>query len=63
MLYSRQNSSSTYNHFHSILRLFDVDQIFLSPQVKLWAIITCKHGIYELPHDLPNDLRIRILGN
>ena len=38
-------------------------QIFLSPQAKRWAIITDKHGIYELPHELPNDLRLRILGN
>ena len=38
-------------------------QIFLSPQVKRWAIITYKYGIYELLHDLPNDLRLRILGN
>ena len=36
-------------------------QIFLSPQVKQWAIITYKHGIYELPHELPNDLRLRKL--
>ena len=36
-------------------------QIFLSPQVKRWAIITYKHGIYELPHELPNDFRK--LGN
>ena len=34
-------------------------QIFLSPQVKRWAIITYKHGIYELPHELPNNLRLR----
>ena len=34
-------------------------QIFLSPQVKRWAIITYKHGIYQLPHELPNDLRLR----
>ena len=34
-------------------------QIFLSPQVKRWANITYKHGRYELPHDLPNDLRLR----
>ena len=34
-------------------------QIFLSPQVKRWAIITYKHGIYELPHELPNYLRLR----
>ena len=33
-------------------------QIFLSPQVKRWAIITYKHGTYELPHDLPNVLLI-----
>ena len=39
-------------------------QIFFSPQVKRGAIIiTYKHGIYELPHQLPNDLRLRILGN
>ena len=36
---------------------------FLSPQVKQCGIITYKHGIYELPHELPNDLRLRILGN
>ena len=37
-------------------------QIFLSPQVKQWVIITYKHDIYEFPHELPNDLRFRILG-
>ena len=35
-------------------------QIFLSPQVKRIASITYKHGIYELPHELPKDLRLRI---
>ena len=39
------------------------DQIFLSPHVKRCAIITYKHGIYELSDDFPNDLRLRILGN
>ena len=38
-------------------------QIFLSPQVKRWAIITYKYCSYELPHELPIDLRFRILGN
>ena len=38
-------------------------QIFFSPQVKQRLIISNKHGIYELPHELPNDLRLRILGN
>ena len=28
----------------------------------MW-IVTYKHGIYEFPHKLPNDLRLRILGN
>ena len=27
-----------------------------------WAIITYEYGIHELPHELPNDLRFRILG-
>ena len=30
--------------------------IFLSLQVKLSAIISNKHGIYELPHELQNNL-------
>ena len=38
-------------------------QIVLSPQVKWWAIITYKHGIYRLLQELLNDLRPRILGN
>ena len=37
-------------------------QVFLSTQVKQWAIITQKHGICELPHELPNDLRLRIFA-
>ena len=37
-------------------------QIFLSPNVKRYVFITSKHGIYQLPHELPNDLRLRILG-
>ena len=38
-------------------------QIFLSTQVKRSAIISNKKGVYELPQKLPNDLRLRILGN
>ena len=34
-------------------------QISLSPQ----AITAYKHGIYELPREFPNNLRLRILGN
>ena len=37
-------------------------RIFFSPLKKRWAITTYKHGIYELPHELPKDLRPRVLG-
>ena len=45
----------SYNHFHNILRLFDVLPNLVSTQMKQCAIITYKHGIYELPNELPND--------
>ena len=32
-------------------------QMFLSPKVRQSVIITYKHGIYELPNELPNVLR------
>ena len=38
-------------------------QIFLLPQVKQSAIISNKQGVYKFPHELPNDLRLKILGN
>ena len=38
-------------------------QISLSPQVKQYTIITYEHGIYKLPHELPNNVRFRELGN
>ena len=38
-------------------------QIFVSPQVERCAIRTYKHGIYEFPHELPNELRLMILGS
>ena len=39
------------------------DKMFVSPQVKRIVIINNKHGIYELPHEMPNNLRLRKLGN
>ena len=33
-------------------------KVFLSPQMKRCAIIPYKHGIYELPHELPNYLSL-----
>ena len=38
-------------------------QTFLSPQVKRCSIITYEHGIYELPHELPSNLKLNTLGN
>ena len=35
-------------------------QIILSPQVKRWAIITYKHGIYKFPHELPNNVGLEL---
>ena len=42
------------NHFHKLWDFLMFYQIFLSPQVKRCAIITRKHGIYLVPHELPN---------
>ena len=38
-------------------------QILLSPQKKRCAIISYKYGIYRFPNELPNDVRLRKLGN
>ena len=38
-------------------------EILFSPQVKQSVIINDKYGIYELRHELQNDLRLRVLGN
>ena len=37
--------------------------LFFSLQVKRSTIISNKQGVYELVHELLNDLRFRILGN
>ena len=34
-------------------------EIFLPLRVKQCEIITYKHGIYELPHELSNHLRLK----
>ena len=36
-------------------------EVSLSPQVKQIIIISNKHGIYKLPHELLNDLTLTIL--
>ena len=39
------------------------EQIIFSPQVKWSVIVSNKHGMYELLNQLPNNLKLRILGN
>ena len=55
----------SYNYVHNILRHFDRKGIFFySAQVKRRVIISNKHGINELSHKLPNDLRLtKVLRN
>ena len=57
------DASLSYNHGHNILTLLKFDQIFLSPQVKRTATISNKHVTYELPHKLPNNLRLKYQEN
>ena len=47
------------NMFWEFLLLY---QIFL-PQAQRSVISSNKHGIYQLPDELPKDLRLRIVGN
>ena len=49
--------------FHNILTLFDVLTIILFTTRETCVIITDKHDIQRLPHELPIDLRLRILVN
>ena len=51
------------NHGHNILRILLLYDIFFLSQVEQSVIISNKHGICELPHELPNNLRLRIFGN
>ena len=54
--------STTHNHGHNILRLFDTLRNFVFTTCEKSVIITNEHGTYEFPHELPNDLRLRKLG-
>ena len=52
-----------YNDAHNILRLFDILPNFSATTSKMKRIITKKRDIYELSHELQDELRLRILGN
>ena len=55
-----------YSYGHNILTFFVVLPNLKEANkanLKRSFIISKKHGIYELPHELPNDVKVRILGN
>ena len=58
--YYKLDTKVLFIRFWDILMFY---QVFLWPQVKQSAIVSNKHGACELPHELSNDLRHRILGN
>ena len=47
----------TFRYFTFFLQIKIFLQIFHSLVVKRNVIISNKHGIYELPHELPNNLK------
>ena len=60
----KKMESFVYNLGHNILGLYNVlVQIRLTTRVKRNVVSSVANLVYELPHKLPNDLRLRILGN
>ena len=57
---NNKNTTVIFIVFWDLLMFY---QIFHSSQVKRNAYISNKNGIYELPHELPNNLRLIILRN
>ena len=52
------------NPGHNTLRLsLMFYQILYSREVKRSGIVSNKHGMYQLSHELVNNLRLRVLGN
>ena len=48
-----------YNHFHNIFKLFDVLLNFAFTTSETMGDCYYKHSIYELPHELPSDLKLK----
>ena len=64
LFFNKSMDSIMKNQTIMVIKLWDFlmfYQIFLSPQVKQSA--SNKQGVYELLHELPNDLKRRILWN
>ena len=60
IVWKAKNEFKTCNQFHNILRFLDAFSFTTNVTME---IITYKHGIYKLPHELPKDLRLRILSH
>ena len=52
-----------YNHGHDISTLNDIVPNTLLPQMKRSVVIGNDNGVFEMPHKLPSNLRLRILEN
>ena len=59
----RVNVNIDCNSGHNILELYNILVKIDSPQVKRNLIISIANLVHQLPQELPNDLRFRILGN
>ena len=59
IVWKAKNEFKTYNQFHNILRFLDVFSFTTNVTMGNYY----KHGIYKLPHELPKDLRLRILSH
>ena len=62
MKFQNPSFEDTYNPGHTILAPFNNLADVLIPQVKRYLISTIINLVYELPHELPNDLRIKKLN-
>ena len=62
--FNQQVYETCYNkQWHKDMQINDIIDAPPPPQAKRCTIITHKYGIHELPHELPNDPRLRIPGN
>ena len=61
--YRGQRKKFSVNLGHNILEVFNVLEKFPFTTSKADLISSTKNVVYELPHELPNKLRPRILGN
>ena len=59
----KKTKNNAYNDVHKTLRPFDILPNVSFTTSEKSVIISNEHGMYELPQELPNDLRLKILGN